>query len=111
MRPAIFQEAIRDISRQVCAHFKDDLKGIVLYGSYARGDFDIDSDLNVAVLLDCSKEELGSKVKRRSEIVSDIGLKYNIFIDLNFIPNDEYERWLPVLPLYQNIEREGFRLG
>lgn len=111
MRPAIFQEAIRDISRQVCALFQDDLKGIVLYGSYARGDFDIDSDLNIAVLLDCSKEELNGKVKQRCEIISDIGLKYNIFIDLNFIPCDEYERWLPVLPLYQNIEREGFRLG
>ena len=40
--------------------FGGSLEQIWLYGSYARGDFDSESDVNIMVLVDLPKDKLSS---------------------------------------------------
>ena len=42
-------------SKQV---FGETLKSVILYGSYARGDYDDESDIDVMLMVDMTPEEL-----------------------------------------------------
>ena len=44
----LFVDGVRNL-------FDDKLKDVILYGSYARGDFDNESDVDVAVIVDIPK--------------------------------------------------------
>lgn len=89
------------------------VKKVILYGSYARGDFNKNSDIDIMILTDLTDDEL---VKYRSEI-SD--LAYDIEFDNNFdvtlsplIKNiDRFNYWLEALPFYMNVQKEGVVLS
>lgn len=46
--------------------FGEKIECIILYGSYARGDFDLESDVDIMVLLNCNQEEIKEKRKEIS---------------------------------------------
>ena len=59
--------------------YEDHLKGVYLYGSYARGEADPESDLDVLVVLDridCYTAE----IERTSQLGADLSLKYGVSI-------------------------------
>ena len=97
-----FITAINDV-------FGDRVKKIILYGSYARGDFNTSSDIDIMILTDLTDDEI---VKYRSEIC---GCAYNIEFDNNFdirlsplVKNiDKFNYWLEALPFYMNVQKEG----
>lgn len=91
--------------------FDRHLISAVLFGSYARGDFDEESDIDIALLVDCSREELRSYQDALASLATDVGLEHGQLISFICIPYDEYLKWLPALPFYQNIEREGVKLS
>ncbi len=84
-------------------------KKIILYGSYARGDFNKNSDIDIMILTDLKDEEL---IKYRMEI-------YNLAFDIEFENNfvvmisplikniDRFNYWLEAMPFYMNIQKEG----
>lgn len=85
------------------------VKKIILYGSYARGDFNESSDIDIMILTDLSDDEI---VKYRKEIIY---LAYDIECDNDFsitlsplLKNiDKYNYWLGAMPFYMNVEKEG----
>ena len=56
----ILQEFVTDMEKV----FDSSLKKIILYGSYARGDFKINSDMDIMILISLSDNEI--KVLERS---------------------------------------------
>ena len=89
------------------------VKKIILYGSYARGDFNKSSDVDIMILTDLTDEEI---VKYISIIC---GLAYDIEYDNNFditlsplVKNiDKFNYWLEALPFYMNVQKEGVVLS
>jgi len=55
------------------------LKGVYLYGSYARGDQKEDSDLDILLVLDDFKN-YWEEIRRTSKIGSELSLKYDVSI-------------------------------
>ena len=51
------------------------LKGVYLYGSYARDEADPESDLDILVVLE-DYRNYGEEIQRTSELGSNISLKY-----------------------------------
>lgn len=47
-----------EIVDEVIQLLQDKVYKIVLYGSYARGDFTKESDIDILILLDCDKEQV-----------------------------------------------------
>lgn len=59
--------------------FGDRLHGVYLYGSHARGEADLESDVDVLIVLD-RIARYGADLDRSSHLVSDLSLKYGVSI-------------------------------
>lgn len=90
--------------------FGNSMVQIILYGSYARGDFTDESDLNLAAIVIGHRRELQQKLRRIWDISSDLELEYGILISPTVIPYDEYVEYKKDVPYYRNISREGVNL-
>ena len=86
------------------------LKTVLLYGSYARGDFRADSDIDIMILVDLSEQE----ILKKGHVLSDITFDYNFNDDLKIMPIvknlDHFNKWLRAYPFYYNVKREGIEL-
>lgn len=97
-------EAYRDIYGQA-------IKNIVMYGSFARGDFDDESDIDFAAIVEGERQELQKQLEKVWDKASDIGLEYDAVVSPVVIPNDEFIQYKDKLPYYQNIDKEGIIVG
>ena len=66
------------------------LKGVYLFGSYARGEANEESDVDVLIVLD-RVESYSQEIERTGEIISGLSLLFNITISRVFASE---ERWL-----------------
>ncbi len=83
------------------------LKGIILYGSYARGDFKQDSDMDIMILADIQPEEISNLADRIYDITYDFEVKYEMEINPSIQSIQVYEQWKGVYPFFMNIEKDG----
>lgn len=90
-----------------CRIYGEDVCEIYLYGSYARGDEESGSDIDLAAVVKGDRKELQRKLKEVWDEADDIGLDYEVVISPTVIPYHEFERYKDVLPYYRNIVREG----
>lgn len=83
------------------------LRQIILYGSYARGDFRPDSDVDIMILLDLSDLEL----KKYSQQLSYMTYDFNLDNDIDIKPiaksEEFFKKWVVNYPFYASIHREG----
>lgn len=80
------------------------LKGVYLFGSYARGEADRESDLDVLVVLQ-DFERYALEVDRTAEITADLSLKFGVTISLVFFRERE---WLHgETPFLSNVRDEA----
>ena len=89
------------------------IKKIILYGSYARGDFNDNSDIDIMILTDLSDEEIIEYRDKVSDIAFDIEFENEFDIMLSpLVKNiDKFNYWLQALPFYMNIQKEGVVLS
>ena len=90
--------------------FGDDIVKIVLYGSYARGTFDAESDIDIAAIVKGEREELQRKLREVWVLSSDLELEYETILSPTVIPYEEFEKYRNDIPYYRNIEKEGIRI-
>ena len=83
------------------------LKRIILYGSYARGDFKQDSDMDIMILADIQPEEISNLADRIYDITYDFEVKYEMEINPSIQSIQVYEQWKGVYPFFMNIEKDG----
>lgn len=88
----------------------DDLKvdKIILYGSYAKGTADEESDIDIMILCDNNEEDTAKKEYDVCvSLASRISLENDVEISLMLRRNDYFNQWVNVLPFYQNVRDEG----
>lgn len=105
--PQAVQEGLEELKRALAGVYNERLKGVYLYGSYARGDFGADSDVDLLVALE-GEVKPTREMDRLSPIVADICLRYDLLLSLYPVPAE----WLTgrKSPLFENIRREAIRL-
>jgi predicted nucleotidyltransferase len=103
----IIKQAVVHKARQALG---DRLVGAFLYGSYARGDYDEDSDIDMIILADVSAGEANRIERSLISFTCGLDLEYDVLISLHVKDKATFDRWVGVLPYYQNIAREGVSL-
>ncbi len=87
--------------------FGSHLRQVILFGSYARGEQEEYSDMDIMVLVNLTDEELKRYNDDMAAIMTDISIQYGVLpsiIDKNY---DHFNHWIPYLPFYQNVKTEG----
>lgn len=87
--------------------FGDRLEDLVLFGSYARGTPDDESDIDVMALVRLPREELANYRRQVSDFSSRLDLKYDVLLSITLQDTDSFSRYKDVLPFYRNVIREG----
>jgi predicted nucleotidyltransferase len=104
--PPEVEAALDELKRALAGVYGDRLQAVYLYGSYARGDFTDDSDIDVLLTLN-GKVDPGDETSRYSGIVSHICLRHDVLIATYAIPADWFAKRPD--PFFQNLRREAVR--
>ena len=98
-------------SRQVKDILGDKLTKIILYGSYARGDYRDNSDIDIMILTTLTDEEIAKAEKAVFNIAFDFQMEYDADINVIVKNEEHFNYWLGALPFYDNVQREGIVLN
>ena len=82
------------------------LTKVIVYGSYARGDYNSSSDVDVMVLVKMSDNEIKKIENQVYDLAFDIEMDTGVDISPIIKNEEQYEYWLDTLPFYKNIHEE-----
>lgn len=83
------------------------LTKVIVYGSYARGDYNSSSDVDVMILVKMSDNEIKKIENQVYDLAFDIEMDAGVDISPIIKNEEQYEYWLDTLPFYKNIHEKG----
>lgn len=101
---------LADVKKETLKLFGNKLRELILYGSYARNQQDLESDIDIMILVDENETALRKYRANIVDIMTDLSLKYDTFISLTKQTYSRYNDYLDVLPYFRNINEEGIEI-
>lgn len=92
-----------------CQKIFGDIKEAYLYGSYARGDYHEESDVDILLTVEQPQSTISKHRMDIARLSSELSLKHDITVSISVKPAEQFERFNTVLPFYQNVVREGIK--
>ena len=98
---------LQDLKNHLSQYFRDEILQVILFGSQARDSGSPGSDYDVLVIL---KSKHDWKIKERMmDLCYDIDLKYDIFIDVHLLAQEELNELRGKQPIFLNAIQNGIR--
>lgn len=88
--------------------YGNELVELILFGSYARGDYHEESDLDFAVVLRNPNTRPASEIAKTSAIGSRLSLKYGLM--LSSLPTSLQKKQTSMQGIYQEIRKDGIAI-
>lgn len=105
--PQTMQSLISQYIAEIKKIYGRHLRQIILYGSYARGDFESDSDVDIMILLDISDLDLKAYSQKLSYMTYDFNLDNDLDIKPIVKSEQHFRKWVVNYPFYANVNQEG----
>lgn len=98
---------LQDLKNHLSEHFGDEVIQVILFGSQARNEEHKGSDFDILVIL---KSKYDWRLKEKIlDLCYDINLKYDIFIDVHLLADEEINELRGIQPIFQNAILYGIR--
>ena len=98
------RDLLAELKKGLTQIYGDRLKAVILFGSYARGDYDESSDVDVMIVLS-DYQNYGAEIDRSGNLVSRLSLKYDTSISRVIMKEIQWQK--SDTPLLRNIRAEG----
>ena len=102
---------IRDVVQEFCNQIKnifgEQLSRMIVYGSYARGDYTDSSDVDVMILVRIPEVQIREYTDCVSDCAFEILMKYGIDISPVVKNEEHFYAWADNVPYYRNVRDEG----
>ena len=89
--------------------FGNTITDAYLYGSYARGDYHAESDIDILLTVDLASDAISKLRNTLAHAVSELSLEHDITVSVTVKPLSQFKQYANILPYYMNILREGIR--
>ncbi|MBO0931742.1 nucleotidyltransferase domain-containing protein [Fibrella aquatilis] len=95
----------QQLKRALLSIYGPQLDRLILFGSYARGDFRSDSDVDYLVVLKQDTVHFGPEVDKISIVASQLGLDYTVHVSAKPVSATAYNQSTRLF--YQAVRSEG----
>jgi predicted nucleotidyltransferase len=102
--PLRIRKLVKELKEGLVRIYGDRLKGVYLYGSYARGDYRPGSDVDVMIILKDYKN-YWEEYRRSSQLASDISLEYDVTVSRLIVRESQWQE--SAAPVIRNIHKDG----
>lgn len=101
------EKILKEFKKQIQHLYGDKLKEVILYGSYARNEETVESDVDLAIIIEGEISPF-KEIDNMSEIAYEFVLNHNILISIHPISEERY--FLTRTPFLMNIREEGISI-
>ena len=98
---------LEEVYQQCSSRFPCRIEDAYLYGSYARGDYHAESDVDILLTVDA--EDIAPLRKVAAGVSSFLSLKHDVTVSVSLKPAAQFRRYSDTMPFYQDVLREGIR--
>ncbi len=102
--PQNIKKILRELKTGLTELYGPRLKAVYLFGSYARGDYNRNSDLDVMIVLD-TYTSYWDELVYSAELASRLSLEYDVTISRMIMTEEQWKKG--DLPVLRNIRAEG----
>lgn len=101
------KDIIYEFAKDMYHLFGTNMSKVMIYGSYARGDYSKDSDIDVMILVKISEDKIRNYTDDVADCAFEYMMKYGIDISPVVKNEKHFNYWVENLPYYRNIRDEG----
>ncbi len=92
-----------------CADLFGKVDSAYLYGSYAREDYNRESDVDILLTVSSEQSEISKFRMAIASVSSELSLEYGVTVSITVKPLKQFNQYSSILPFYQNVLKEGIR--
>ena len=105
MKQERLTQLLKELKEGLKNIYGNHLKGLYLFGSYARHEQDAESDIDILVVLDCFDSTYSAEINRTGDFGSELSLKYGVTISKVFVKEAD---WIQKkTPFLDNVREEA----
>jgi len=109
--PITIHEIIKKFASDMKQLFGNEYRETIVYGSYARGDYNENSDIDVMILVAIPEDEISKFTNAVSDLAFEYFMEYGVDI-APIVKNEEhFNGWVDDLPYYNNVRNEGVQIN
>ena len=105
------ETCIKKITSHIASSARDlfgsRLVSVILYGSYARGDYDPESDIDIMLLVDMRQEEYRNYREAITTLSSDLSLENDITVSIKVKDSNVVSHYKDTVQFYKNVLNDG----
>ena len=102
--------ALAEIRDGLSALFGARLENVFLYGSYARGEQDNESDVDILAVVNLPAETLERYESPVLDLAVEVGLRYDALFSVLLQDADGFRKYQKAMPFFANVMREGISI-
>ena len=82
-----------------------------MFGSYARGDYDEESDIDILLVADMPTEDMRRYRESLDSLSGDLLYDYGVLVSIIEKDVETFKKYADVLPFYKKINEEGVKIA